>query len=116
MRTSYFANMSNIGNPLSISGEAPEWYTGPQYRVLAPKWNFFKKYKSGEIDETGYIVEYYKQVLDALDPYHIYSYLTGKYDNDVVLLCYEDPGVFCHRRIVADWFENHLGVVVPELR
>lgn len=37
------------------------------------------------------------------------------YGPDVVLLCYEKPGQFCHRRLVAEWFEQELGLVVPEL-
>jgi len=25
------------------------------------------------------------------------------------------PRQFCHRRLVAEWLEEHLGVVIPEL-
>ncbi len=35
-----------------------------------------------------------------------------------MLLCFEDlrqPGVWCHRQIVAAWIEEHLGIKVPEL-
>ena len=32
------------------------------------------------------------------------------------MLCWEPPGKFCHRRLVAKWLEEHLGVDVPELR
>jgi len=41
-------------------------------------------------------------------------------DNEPVLLCWErkadlDAGrAFCHRRIVAQWLENALGVTVDE--
>ena len=34
-------------------------------------------------------------------------------DNSI-LLCYEDNLDFCHRHIVAAWFELLLGVTVPE--
>jgi hypothetical protein len=27
----------------------------------------------------------------------------------------EGAGQFCHRRLVAEWLEEHLGVVIPEL-
>jgi uncharacterized protein (DUF488 family) len=30
------------------------------------------------------------------------------------LLCYEKPGDFCHRHIVAEWLHNNLGVHVEE--
>jgi len=34
---------------------------------------------------------------------------------DAILLCWENSGVFCHRRLVAEWFEEELGVSVPEV-
>jgi hypothetical protein len=36
----------------------------------------------------------------------------------LVLLCYEDltkPGLRCHRRLFAAWWQEHTGDVVPEL-
>jgi hypothetical protein len=36
----------------------------------------------------------------------------------VVLLCWEDvfdPEQWCHRRLLAGWLHEHLGVEVPEL-
>ncbi len=32
-----------------------------------------------------------------------------------VLLCFERPGEFCHRRIFAVWWEEQTGEIVPEL-
>lgn len=32
-----------------------------------------------------------------------------------VPVCWEAPGEFCHRRLVAAWLETALGVTVPEL-
>ena len=47
------------------------------------------------------------------------SYLNAQeiYDllKDKVLLCYEDPLLFCHRHIVAAWLESELGIIVPEV-
>ncbi len=46
--TSYFANLRNLPDnvcPISICGKAPDWYKGIQYKALAPKYWFFKKYK-----------------------------------------------------------------------
>ena len=34
---------------------------------------------------------------------------------DAVLLCYEEPGQFWHRRLVAEWFKLKLGVTVSEI-
>jgi hypothetical protein len=114
MKTSYFGYLKHITNPLSISGKAPDWYVGPQCRKLAPKWEFFSAYRAGEIDEDEYTKEFYEQVLKPLSARDMYEFLTKTYGDDVILLCYEKPGEFCHRRIVAGWFEEALGVDVPE--
>lgn len=116
MYTSYFGNLRNITNPLSISGKAPSFYQGPQYKILAPKYSFFNDYKNGVISDVGYVEKYYELVLNLLDAQEIYTYLTTTYGDSVTLLCYERPGDFCHRRIVADWFETSLGVKVEEKR
>lgn len=115
MKTSYFANLKNVSNPLSISGKAPDWYTGPQCKILAPKWEFFNDYKNGVITADEYTDQFYKLVLKPLNVYDTYHMLIKEYGEDVTLLCYEKPGQFCHRRIVATWFEEGLGVDVPEL-
>lgn len=104
MYTSYFANLKNVANPLSISGKAPWWYRGPQFKVLAPKIGFFTDYKNGLIGEEGYVREFNSQVLGPLDPQETYDKLVSQYGEDVTLLCYEAPGKFCHRRLVARWF------------
>ncbi|EDP8947924.1 hypothetical protein IDN71_003483 [Salmonella enterica] len=31
-----------------------------------------------------------------------------------VLLCWEKPGEFCHRQLVARWFRRELGIAVEE--
>lgn len=46
--TSYFAKLDKLPDdfcPISICGKAPDSYTGAQYKALAPKYWFFKKYK-----------------------------------------------------------------------
>ena len=115
MNTSYFANLINVKNPLSICGKAPEWYTGPQFKVLAPKYDFFIAYKNGIIDEAGYVEQFKLKVLALLDPVEIYQRLLRLYGEDVSLLCYEAPGDFCHRHIVAQWLSQHNNVAIDEL-
>jgi hypothetical protein len=112
--TSYFANLKRITNPLSICGKAPDWYGGPQFKLLAPRWHFFDAYKKGEIKEDGYTYMFKKEVLGPLDPKFVHKLIIDQYGDDVSLLCYEVPGVFCHRRLVAEWFEENLSIKVPE--
>ena len=94
--------------PISIAGKAPKFYCGYEYKVLAPKYDFFIRWKQGEIDNFKYAELYNKEVLSKLDAIDVcidlYNMSNG---NAVVLLCYEKPGDFCHRHIVADWLEKH---------
>ncbi|MNE84045.1 hypothetical protein D3C80_1809130 [compost metagenome] len=111
MKTSNFWNYTGE-HAVSIAGYPPNFYKGRQYKKLAPKYWFFKKYKEdGDID--FYIEHYYKEVLDKLDAREVYEEL----GENAVLLCWENvfKGEFCHRRIVAEWFERELGIIVPEL-
>ena len=91
-------------------------YYGECYPKLAPKLSFWKIWhdnigKVSEEENTKYYVrEYYKQVLSKLDPEQVYCEL----DNSI-LLCYEPITKFCHRHIVAAWFEILLDVDVPEV-
>jgi hypothetical protein len=91
-------------------------YYGECYPKLAPKLSFWKIWHDniGKISEEEnnryYVSEYYKQVLSKLDPEEVYREL----DNSI-LLCYEPITKFCHRHIVAAWFELFLDVDVPEV-
>jgi uncharacterized protein (DUF488 family) len=66
---------------------------------------------SGSIDEEEYTRSFWAEVLSKLDHARVYADL----GEDAVLLCWERPSAFCHRRLVAEWFEDKLGVSVPEV-
>ncbi|MBM4289839.1 MAG: hypothetical protein FJ135_17150 [Deltaproteobacteria bacterium] len=90
---------------VSIALWAPGWYKGRRrYPALAPRRSMVK------LDEASYRVEFQK-ILDRLDPRKVLEDL----GEDAVLLCWEPPGKFCHRRLVAEWLESHLGIEVPEM-
>ena len=103
---------------LSISGDRGKMaeYTGECYPALAPKKEFWEVWHSniGKVpireNTKYYIREYYKQVLSKLDVNKEFAKLDNK-----ILLCYEDPRAFCHRQIVASWFELYLGQPVLEV-
>lgn len=83
------------------------------YKALAPgPW--FNSVSREEYERL------YAQQLAQLDPERVAAnlqVLAG--EAEPVLLCWERPPFtdtnWCHRRIVAAWFENALGVSVPEL-
>jgi hypothetical protein len=117
--TSNFRNLAAIVGPLapvSISRGKPRWLKGGwlchcqpgthgrNYDALAPTAAALKG-SAEEYDRA------FAQILAGLDPRAVYDDL----GENAVLLCFCQPNVFCHRRIVAEWFEFHLGVIVPEL-
>lgn len=108
--TSYFAKLRSLPEnivPISICGKAPDWYTGLQYKKLAPKYEFFMEWKKTH-DNDYYIEHFDSEVLNLLDAKTIYEELSkmsgGK---DIALICYEKPSDFCHRHLVAKWLTKN---------
>ena len=108
--TSYFAKLNKLPDnivPISICGKAPDWYSGLQYKRLAPRFDMFMEWKRTH-DNEYYIKEYSRLVTSGLDTSKVakdlYDLSGGK---DVALLCYEKPSDFCHRHLVAEWFSNN---------
>lgn len=62
-----------------------------------------------ETHDNAYYVEHFeREVLDELDAdteFKILSALSG--GRTFALICYERPGDFCHRHLVADWFRKN---------
>ena len=110
MNTSYFANYKGE-NGVSIAGKCPDWYKGRQYKKLAPKYDWWKKWHDENLSEEWYTQKYYETVLSKLDAKEVYEEL----GSDVVLLCWERSEKFCHRHLIAEWLENELGIKITEL-
>lgn len=113
--TSYFAKLKSLPDniiPISICGKAPDWYTGLQYKKLAPKYNFFMEWKENH-DNDYYIKCFNEQILNKLNATDVvldfsricYGYNVG--ENDIALICYEKPTDFCHRHLVSDWLNKN---------
>jgi len=103
--TSNFARSAKHPDAVAISQGVPRWYKGRRYMPLAPpRWLLKAK------DPELFDLEYRKQ-LEALDAKQV----AGDLGPDAILLCWESFNVRCHRRLVAEWLEEKLGIVVPEL-
>lgn len=105
MQTSYFFNPKiDRQDPrlISIALWSPRGWCGRRY-PLAPTRGMLG------MDEATYRAEYQK-LLDNLDPQKVFEDL----GEDAILLCWETPGRFCHRRLVAEWLEKSLGVEILE--
>ena len=105
IQTSYYQKAGSLPNAVGISQGVPKWYTGALYKKLAPPWEIVKIE-----NEATFRRLYQEMVLSNLNPVHVADDLEGK-----VLLCWELPGQFCHRRLVAEWLEKNLLIEVPEL-
>ena len=123
MKTSNFANNRIYGlKGISISRfpDKRSGFTGPEFTPLMPSEGLLKSYKAGMSWESYQAV--YKLQLECLNPELTYRYLCRISQTigakELILLCYESAKTLetvpCHRRLVAEWFEEELGLTVPE--
>lgn len=114
--TSYFAMLRKLPSniiPISICAKVPQWYSGLQYKKLAPNYNLLMHWKQN-YDENYYIKHFQSEVLDKLQPREVVLDLLTMignfkgidYDPQIVLMCYEKSEDFCHRHLVAKWLNN----------
>jgi hypothetical protein len=103
--TSNFAKSEDHPNAVAISRGVPRSYKGRRYMALAPSRQLLNAKNSELFDR-----EFRKQ-LDSLDAKRVAEEL----GTSAILLCWESFNVRCHRRLVAEWLEEKLGIVVPEL-
>lgn len=115
LRTSYFANLKKIDKnkyfPIAISRFVPKNISIKLTQIpeLAPSPELLR-----EKDEERYVEKFNRQ-LEKLEPFEVYEMLyTISKGKIPVLICYENPQKFCHRHIVAEWFEK-AGIRVKEL-
>lgn len=113
--TSYFGNLKRLGAqkivPIGVALYTPKWYQGPELKVLAPKGYMLAK----DVTEQQYIQMYTSQVLARLNPRAILQLIEqASGGRDCALLCYEKPGDFCHRRLIAEWLQKTIGIQVDE--
>lgn len=106
MKTTNFTTARNLkqDNIVSIALKSAQEFHGHEYKKLAPPWWILSAYRMDH-DKTKYTPDYQLHVLDKLDAKQVYLEL----GEDAILCCYERKGVFCHRRLVADWFYQELG-------
>lgn len=117
MLTSSFFHYDGPGR-ISIARQVPRG-TPAGYRIYKPlwpgKWLWEEPYKS---DIEAYRNRYFRDVLGPLNPQEVYDQLHELADGfEPVLLCWEHlvkPDDWCHRRMVAEWFQQELSIDVAE--
>ena len=116
--TSYFAKMKHLPTdvvPISICAKPPAFYTGLQYKKIAPSYRCLMDYKSDH-DEDAFVKKYFDDVLYKLDQKTIENEIKElSQGKDVALLCFEKSTDFCHRHVFATWMKMS-GIDVTEYK
>lgn len=108
--TSYFSNLKKIPDnivPVAICAGVPKFWTRLTYKKLAPTFSILMKWKNTK-NNNLYIQEYVKSILGILNPNNVIKELKElTQSEDIVLICYETSGCFCHRNLVREWFNSN---------
>ena len=114
MKTASYFTFSGPGR-IGISLGAPRGMKAGyrMNRSLAPTREML------HLDEPAYRKAFFREILGPLDVVQIARDLHELANGfEPVLLCFEKPPFtptnWCHRRMVAEWFHNELGLDVPE--
>lgn len=120
--TSYFANKKNLDKAgikcVGICALPPAWFDGPNYASVAPSKDMLFQMKK-EPDEVRYKQRYYDEILCAFRFHPEYlinglASISGPEHSDIALCCFEKPGDFCHRHLLAEWITERTGIEVTE--
>ena len=96
---------------VATSQGIPRWFRGRVYKALAPHRWMIKIGANGDPKEVArFRALYYEKILAPLDVRQVLADL----GETAILLCWEAPDSYCHRRLVAEWIERETGIVVPE--
>ena len=110
--TSNFARSGKLPNSISIARSSPYWWSDrrPRYLALVPEAVWLS------LSGTEYDA-HFNRLLEQLDARTVIADLAKLVapHQQAVLLCFESPGIRCHRRRVSQWIESETGLVVPEL-
>ena len=111
MKTGSFFTAKGNGR-ISIARSSPRGIVVPAYRPLAPGSWF------NSVGYEEYRKLYFAQ-LNKLDPLKTWEDLHNLVNgNEPIILCWErlnTPGNWCHRQMVAEWFNKTLGFEVLEV-
>ncbi len=117
--TSYFANVKNVPehiSPVSIARFPPRWFKGLCFMDIAPPKELLWKSKQGKITEDEYTAQYISCLERKFTPESLIRKLKTLFGGkDIILLCFERRGEFCHRRLLAEWLQSGLNILVEEL-
>ena len=99
--TSYFAKQkyNKSENLYAITYYKPPFFKGKYLECVAPSGDLVQNYKKGLIGQKKYQTLYIKYLEQHKE--EIVKEIETLPDGSI-LLCYEGPGKFCHRHVLAE--------------
>lgn len=112
--TSYFANSRKLNEAgiriICVAIGRPRFIKAPQMLNVCPT----RYMVSGPCSREEYL-KLYDQILSEQDAHQVVKQIESlSGGKDVALCCYEKPGDFCHRHILAKWITDNTGIDVKE--
>ena len=119
MKTGYF---NQIDNDLTMGYVSISLYPSKnknvlyEFKSLVPNWKLLEMHKSKQLSDNHFEKEYLIQLnsLDANTIFEQINFLTGEYEP--ILMTHGNKTSFCHRHILAKWFEEKLEVEIEEFK
>ena len=112
--TSYFGNSKKLHEAgvkiICVAIGRPRFIQTPQMLNVCPT----RYMVSGPCSREEYL-RLYDQILAKQDAHQVVKQIEMlSVGSDVALCCYEKPGDFCHRHILAKWITDNTGIEVKE--
>lgn len=116
--TSYFDRVRHFDKDsymaVSISRFPPKWFHGVKCFAFAPSVRLLRSYKSG-LSKADYVMRYRSECLDRCDVREVFVRLAKLANGrDIVLMCFEPMGAFCHRHVLSDYVFEKYGYRIKE--
>ena len=87
-----------------------------EYKSLAPNWKLLENLNKKKITEDQFIKSY-KEQLFLLNANTVYDDLNSLVTGfEPIIMTSVSRKKFCHRHLVAEWFESELGIVIEEYK
>lgn len=113
--TSYFAKAAILRKagivPIGVALWPPRFFRGISMKQVAPR----RYMLDDRLTDEEYIRMYRNDVLRLVDARSFIQDLErASRGMDVAMCCFEKPGDFCHRHILAKWLNEQTGIEVSE--
>ena len=112
--TSYFGNIRRLNEAgifaVCVAIGKPKYLNLPQIINVAPT-----RYMLSDACSYEEYLRLYDQILARQNAKQVVKQIEAlSGGRDVALCCYEKPGDFCHRHILAKWITDNTGIEVKE--